>query len=167
MWRRASLAVAGLALFVTTLLSAGCRADALPSPPPADRTIRSELDVVGCYEITTLDWDTPARTLQHLVYEPPPTFFLSAELHPLGRRRITSSGDESIYSYSAWRVVNRNTLDATWRGNAGSVHVEVQRAGNDPTMWVGHATRIGATTSSGGRMAMRRVSGGPCPQNRR
>ncbi len=154
------------------LLSAACTGDAGPQPYVPKPVVRSEVDVVGCYEIASLVWDVPASGLQHLAYEPPPAFFLSPDFNPLGRRRIVSAGDEFPYQYMGWRLAEATTIEATWReattilaiwrATAGTVQIAVKRDGRDPAIWAGAATRLADHTSFDGRIRLRQVSDRPC-----
>jgi hypothetical protein len=147
------------------LLSAACTGDAGPQPYVPKLVVRSEVDVVGCYEIASLVWDVPASGLQHLAYEPPPAFFLSPDFNPLGRRRIVSAGDEFPYQYMGWRLAEATTIEATWRATAGTVQIAVKRDGRDPAIWAGAATRLADHTSFDGRIRLRQVSDRPCSKS--
>jgi hypothetical protein len=59
-------------------MAAACTGDPVLPPYVPTAVARSENDVVGCYEVGSLVWDVPAPGLQHLAYEPPPKFSLSA-----------------------------------------------------------------------------------------
>jgi hypothetical protein len=145
------------------LLLAACAGDAGSPPYTPKLVVRSERDVVGCYKITSLAWDQPAPRLQHVTYEPPPTFFLSTELHPLGRRRIVTAGEESLYQYAGWQLAEGTTITALWRTAHGAVSVTVTRDERDPAVWLGTATRLTDRIASAGEIRMRQLSDEPCP----
>jgi hypothetical protein len=160
----ARLRLSGSVAVGSVLLATGCADDAARQPYVPPLVVTSEVDVAGCYEVAALVWDTPPPGLQHLAEDPPTTFFLSPEFHPLGRRAIMSAGNESQHQYTGWRLAEGPTLEATWRAAAGTVRISVKRERRDPAVWVGTATRLAGYSSWEGRVRLRHISGGRCAE---
>jgi len=148
-----------------SLVNGGGVADAPPAPPapPRSAIIVSDTEVVGCYEVVALRWETPPPKLRDLLlFEPSQAFFLSAEFHPLGRRMITPRGPDHAHTYSGWRVVKQTTIEAVWSAGPDGVRASMHRHPKDPALWEGLAERVSRNDPSQGWIVLRRTSRAPC-----
>ena len=109
---------------VLTLGIAGCGSEPSPVPvvpPPLHDVFLRDDAVVGCYEVTSLEWDDPkARGATDSA--PPQRFRLRNTLARPQSHTIVPRAP-TPFTLSSWRITIANELEATW--STGEIWVTV------------------------------------------
>lgn len=92
----------------------------VPPPPPHDLFLTDD-GVVGCYEVTSLEWDDP-KARHPDDYAPPRRFRLRNILARPQSHTIVPRAP-TRFELASWRITVANELEATW--STGMTHVTV------------------------------------------